>query len=170
MMSSKMFLLFRKQIKIQWHQPGTIWCVTEDSETKVSYLCSCSHTCVRLSIVFSGERLLHVRTNSSKSSFQILWCFSILLRVNVVKVSMNSEWIMLKHPKNLWTWLCQQMLQSDVYTICSIHNFHLLKNTNHRQVFCSQELLSLQTVSSIPTYVNYATFMTTIQSPLAAEV
>jgi hypothetical protein len=45
-------------------------------------LCSCSRICVRSSTVVLTERLLRVRTNFSKSCFQLLLCFPVPFIVN----------------------------------------------------------------------------------------
>jgi len=44
---------------------------------------------------------------------------------------------------------------SDVYTFLSINSFHSLMNVDQQHVFCSEELLSLRTVSSSPIYSCY---------------
>lgn len=77
-MSSRLLYQLGKEMKIWWHQVGTIFRVMQDSENKVLNLCSCSHTYVQLSTVTLKERLLNVRTNSWKSCLQLSPCFTPL--------------------------------------------------------------------------------------------
>jgi len=84
------------------------WGYIQDGATKVSYLCSCSHTSVWSFTVMLKERLFHVRLNSLKSTFLLSQCFSIPLRVMAVLGSTNSECMIL---------LCHKLKQSNANTL-----------------------------------------------------
>ena len=89
--SSPTFLQFGKKKEIRRRQIGPIW-VIQDSGTKVSNLRSWPRTCVLSSIVEFNEWLLHMRTNSSKSRFQLSQHFKISLWVNVC-ASTHKFWM-----------------------------------------------------------------------------
>lgn len=81
-MSSKIFLQFGEEMQIRQHQVGAIKWVIQDGKTKESNSCSCCRIYVGRALSCWKKRLLHVRTNTSKSCFQLSHCSTILLKVN----------------------------------------------------------------------------------------
>jgi hypothetical protein len=108
-------------------------------------LCSYSHTCVQYSTVMLNKGVLHVRTNSSKSCFQLNQCQTIL-ELMVVPAGINSECtkpltfqetISMTSPAHVA--VLNFFCAGYVYTLVSINNFYLLMNVFQKHAFCSHE-------------------------------
>jgi hypothetical protein len=81
-MSSKMFLHFGKQTKFRRRHVEATYLVIQDGDAKVSNLRSCSGPCVLSTAFILNDSVLHVKTKSLKSWFQLCQCFTISLKVN----------------------------------------------------------------------------------------
>jgi hypothetical protein len=153
-------------MKIEQRDIRTIRWMIKDSKTKVFNLCTCSHTCVWLSIVMLKERISHVR-----KFFEIILPASPLFHSNapelmVVPVGINSQVqgiVQASHYEN--------MQPNDDYTLLSINNFHLSMNVNWRRLFfpVSNTNTACCFICIDVLMLHFAVFTSTIQNPLKAK-
>lgn len=91
--NTKMLHQFGKEMKFWWCQIGVVCWVIQYGQTKAQHHCSCSHTCLWLSIFMLKERLLHMRMTSCQvmlSAFPVL--HSTAQKVNGC-ASLHEFWI-----------------------------------------------------------------------------